>query len=265
MPNIDLAKNIKKLDKIQPSQEWLDSTRHNLLVQMDFDSETRKSSFLFNKSIALALCMVIIVFGGPWLAVKAAKPSLPGELLYSVKKISEEIQSTVSSNNNRVQLKTDFASRRLEELTKLNELDEGHFSSEQEKTEKVKQVVSDFKGNLANVSQNLGKISKAEAVIVAKKARKIQENLDKTKDEMSLVDSVDSGQAEEVRADLAEAEQTIKEINQQILTVLLKDRENAEETATTTFELEQEILIFLEETDNGTMTTTEIIINVSEE
>jgi len=195
--------------------------------------------------MALVICLVLIFVGGPWLMIKASQASLPGEALYSVKKISEEVQTTVASENTKAKLQVEFAGRRLEELSKIT----GDSFTSEEKTEKAKQVVNDFKDKLAGASLHVGKISREEAIAMAKEAKKIKENLEKTKEEVSL----------EIQTELAEAEKVIEEINHQILTVLVKESQESEETATTT--LDQEILIFLEETDSGTMTTTEEVIN----
>ncbi len=255
MTDRQLIKKIKKLEKIQPSQEWLDLTRYDLVRQIDFEKrdDARIGGF-FNwlkepQLVALVICLVLIFVGGPWLMIKASQASLPGEALYSVKKISEGVQTKVASENIKAKLQVEFANRRLEELSKITE---DSFISE-EKTERAKQVVNDFKDKLAGASLHVGKISREEAIAMAKKAKKIKENLAKTKEEVSL----------EIQTELAEAEKAIEEINHQILTVLAKESQESEETATTT--LDKEILIFLEETDSGTMTTTEEIINEVEE
>ena len=250
----DLIGKIKKLKKIQPSSEWLDSTRHNLISQISFEEDNRglKSGFgLFNwlkrpQSLALAICLLIIFIAGPWMTLKASQSSLPGEILYSVKKAAEGVQATVASENDKAQLQVEFAGRRIEELTKITE----DSFSEEEKAEKAKQAVNDLKDNLAGATSYLDNISKEKALVVAKKTKKIKEKLDKTKEGAPL----------EVRNELFEAEKVIEEINHQILAVLVDEgQESAEGTATTT--PDQEILIFLEETDLGTITTTEEIIH----
>lgn len=255
MSDKKLIKKIKELKSIQPSSEWLNLTRHNLVSQINFEEEAgSKTGFfiLFTKwlkqpqSAALTACLLLIFVGGPWLMVKASQASLPGETLYSVKKISEGVQTTVASGNNKAKLQVEFASRRLEELNKIST---DSFSTA-EKTEKTKQIVSDFKDKLASVGLQVNNISKEEVVVVAKKTKKLKEDLARTKEEMPL----------DVKDDLVAAEKAIEEISHQILTVLVKEsQENPEGTATTT--LDKETLIFLEETDSGIMTTTEEIIN----
>ncbi len=248
MTEQDLIKRIKKLDKIQPSRHWLALLRRNLSAQIDFEMvrEGRNSLdfgwFMRLQPMALAVSLTLILVLGPWLTLKASEPSLPGEFLYAVKRAGEDIQKTVASQESKTQLEVKFASRRLEELAKIT----GDSFSPEEKTEKTKQVMTNFKDNLAGFSQHVkGISSKEEAVVVAKKTKRLKENLDKTKEGMPI----------EVKGDIDEAEKTIKEISQDILAVLIDNGEENNHNATTTGIIDEEILIFLE-----TVTSTDDII-----
>jgi len=239
MTDKDLIKNLRKLDKVQPSRQWLALLRRNLITQIDYDIKREKSArfgFLFGwlggfQTMALAVSSLFILFVGPWLTLKAAENSLPGDLLYSIKKASEGVQKTVANSEEKPRLQVEFASRRLEELSKVNQdIDD----SSSEKTEKSREIIGDFKDNLANVSQQIRDISsKDKAVVVAQETKKLKENLERAKDEAPL----------EVKDDIAEAEKSIEKINEEILTVLTIDKEKGENIATTT--LDQEIIIYL--------------------
>ena len=258
MNDQELIKKIKKLKQIKPSGEWLNSTRHNLTAQISFEEEKKTGFFnwLYQPhNFALAVCLIAIFAGGPWLMIKASQASLPGEALYSVKKITENVQATVASESSKTKLQFEFAQRRLEELNKITE-DSVSSEKKEEKAEQTKKVISDFKDKLAGASLHVSKISKEEAVEVAKKAKKIKEELDRTKEEISL-------EIQEIQNELAEAEKQIEEINYQILTVLTKEIEEITEKGATT--TDKEIIIFLEETETGTMTTTQEIINEPDE
>ena len=197
------------------------------------------------QQFALVACLILIFLGGPWLALKASEASLPGDLLYSVKKANEGLQMTITSENNKTQLKMEFASRRLEELGKITENDQ--------KSEKVKEIVNDLKDNLAEASVYADKISETEIIAVAKKTQKIKEELNQAVGEASL----------DVQDELAQAGEAVKQINEQILATLNKKyQEDRQDTATST---DQEILIFLQELEDGTITTTDKVINGVEE
>ncbi len=238
----DLIKKIKKLDKIHPSRQWMGLLRRNLSAQIDFElarEESNGFSFFGSRvngfqSMALAASLMMIIVFGPWLALKASEASLPGEFLYTVKKASEDIQEVVTSDQNKTRLRVEFANRRLEELARITN---DSFTPLEERNEKTREVITDFRDNLASFSQNIkGISSKEEAVIVAQKTKQLKENLDKTKGEVPLLKDEING-----------AEKAINEINQEILSVLTgKTEEISQENATTTDMIDEEILIFLE-------------------
>ncbi len=249
----DLREKIKKLRRIEPSKDWLSLARRNLITHIEFYGENKRKGFFWGwienlQSVALAVCLLIVFLGGPWLAVKASEASLPGELLYSVKRISEGVKTMASSKNHRVQLQVEFANRRLEELNKITR--SYPFSKiDKEKDEKVKEAVGGLKNNLANAGEYLEAISKEEIVSVAEEMKQIKEEINKAREK-----------ALESENDLNEAEKAVEEIDRQILTVL-KAQDGEKENISTGTSTEEEILIFLEELEDGAITTTEELIN----
>lgn len=248
MDNKDLIGKIKGLKKVEPSKEWLVSARQDLMKEIGFEEPMGFFGWLrHSESMALAFCLILIFIGGPWLTLKASQLSLPGELLYTVKRAGENVQSVTTLGDKKNQLQGDFACRRLEELARIT----GNEPFLNETDAKAKKVVVDFKDNLANFSQNIDTISKEQAVAVVIQTKKIKDNLDKAQENAPS----------DIKEDLAEAEETIKGINQQILAVLTADNQ---EMGTTTPDMNIEILIFLRELESGGTTTTEEVVNVCE-
>lgn len=254
MENKDFIKKIKKLRQIGPSQNWLYSTRQSLETQIDFDEATnpRHSGIRFlnwlkqPQATALAICLTLIILGGPWLLVKASQASLPGEWLYSVKKANEGIQVRVASDYGRGQLQVEFASRRVEELMKVAR----DSFNEQEKSAKAQELIASLKDNLAEVSVYTNNLPEEEALNVVKQTQRIEKDLDRTKQNVS----------EELQNELVEAGKTIDQINQEILASLNKGEEDNQSAATAT-STDEEVMIILEETEEGGITTTDKIIN----
>jgi len=242
----DLIKKIKGLKQIEPSTEWMNATRHNLMTQIKIDENANMYNIGFfqwikqPQSFALVFCLIIMVLCGPWLAIEASKASLPGELLYSVKKATEGLQITVTSEDSKSQLSVEFAGRRLEELNKMSE--------NLQDNDKINEVASEIKYNLEEAGVYAGRISEANIVAVVKKANEIKDELGENKENMSS----------ETQLELFGAKEAVEEMNRQILATLIKDREEGDGLSTTT---DQEILIFLEELEDGSVTTTEKVIN----
>ena len=242
----DLIKKIKELKQIEPSSEWMNSTRHNLMTQIKIDENANMYNIGFfqwikqPQSFALAFCLMIMFLGGPWLAIKASETSLPGEFLYSVKKATEGVKITVTSEDSKSQLSVEFAGRRLEELSKMSENIQDN--------DRMEEVASEIKNNLEEASIYADKISEANIIAVVKKANRIKDGLEENKGNMSS----------EAQTELVGAGKAVEEINRQILATLIRDKESGERLSTST---DQEILIFLEELEDGSVTTTEKRIN----
>lgn len=246
METIDQLKQLKNL---HPSQEWLDATRYQLASRV-FDEEKRSFwQWLKEPQFgALVFCVLLILVGGPWLLVKASETSLPGELLYSVKKVSENIQTSMASEETKSNLQVGFADRRLQELNKMADNSSAPVDTDEAEAEKVKQVVESFRNNLADASAYVGKASKDQAIVIARKTQKIKDELDKTKEGLALA---------ELQTELAEAEEQIDAINYQILAALMDDEElsGPVSTSTDSTSTDEEIIIFLEDVGVEVVTT----------
>jgi len=249
MTEKDLIKQLKSLKTLEPSQKWLSLTRQKLLLTMSEKVEVKPSMdfsewFWFHKfqPMVLSLAMFMIVFGGPWLAIMASQSSMPGDILYSVKKITERIQTEIAGQNNKAQVQVDIAWRRLEELNKIS-LDS--FSQEEKQT-KTKEVINDFKGNLSNIEKNINQINKEKATVLAQKTEKLEKNLSQLKENAYL----------ENQAEILEAEEIIKEIKNRILAVLAKEEENSNQ-ATSSEEIIEEVI---QDKNSNTETSTPKIV-----
>jgi len=245
MTDKDLIKRIKGLREITPNDEWINDSRSKLMTEIGLEEGADFMGIGFfqwlrhPQAVALATCLVVIFLGGPWLSLKASQSSLPGDLLYSVKKIGEDAQLIITSRENEINLQTEFASRRLEELIKIND---DILSPEDIKTEKTKQAINNLRESLAKIKDNVSNVSKENMAAVSERTQRIEENLNKTKNEVSLL----------VRQDIEEAEKDIEDVKSKILAVLSGNiDENEESNASTT---DEETLIFL---DNDTETTTD--------
>jgi len=172
--------------------------------------------------------------------LKHQRPVYLANCFIQLKKSTEGLQITVTSEDSKSQLSVEFAGRRLEELNKMSE--------NLQDNDKINEVASEIKYNLEEAGVYAGRISEANIVAVVKKANEIKDELGENKENMSS----------ETQLELFGAKEAVEEMNRQILATLIKDREEGDGLSTTT---DQEILIFLEELEDGSVTTTEKVIN----
>lgn len=76
------------------------------------------SDFLARPTAALASFTILIL--GSLTTVSAASQSLPGDTLYGIKLVAERAELTLSSADRRAVLHTEFAGRRLQEISELS-------------------------------------------------------------------------------------------------------------------------------------------------
>ena len=231
MTEKQLFSKIKKLKNLRPSQDWLVSGRQDLINHIaDEEKEFKTLDRFFDwfwyhrlQPSMLAVCMLLIIGAGPLLTVKAAQSSLPGDLLYAVKKAAEKVQVSIASDDAKAQIQVDFASRRIEELERITE---DSFSSE-EKTARSKEVIADLKSSIAEATEAVESMPKEQIAVIAKKTKKIEDDLTKVKEDIQ----------EDVQEVMAEAEQIVGDVNERILAILVE----AEEIASSTEDIMEDI------------------------
>lgn len=84
-----------------------------------FSVHRRKQHYTLLRGLAAVLCALIILVGSS-LTVYAAQDSLPGESLYTLKAISEDIRLSVThSQQARLDITLDYTNRRVDEISQL--------------------------------------------------------------------------------------------------------------------------------------------------
>ena len=136
MTEAELIKKIQKLRQIQPRKDWVLFTKSQILGEepkMDVSlfslvgkifpmaqifSPFRFLNFKNLKPVLVTLASLFILISGVFIF---AQNSLPGDLLYSVKKITERSQSVFVSEDNIIKFELNIAEKRLDDLAKVTQ------------------------------------------------------------------------------------------------------------------------------------------------
>ncbi len=121
----ELIKKIQELRQIQPRKDWVVLTKSQILGEEQKIKLTPFSLIdglrLFfqyqYKPALVGVLSILILFG----TFTFARNSLPGDLLYPIKRIAEKSQAIFVSENEKPQASLELANKRLEELTKITE------------------------------------------------------------------------------------------------------------------------------------------------
>lgn len=170
---------LKELKKIQPSKDWA------VLTKKQIFGETKKESFIetirpaidwlfqyrFYKPVYVGVILVLVFLG----TFGFTQNSLPGDLLYPVKKVVEKGQAVFISKDQKTEYNLTLVNKRLEELTKIVESNQ---------INKVAPAISEFQANLSQAVKDLAKIdaTTSDPVLMKKiveETKKLEENKEK--------------------------------------------------------------------------------------
>jgi len=242
MDNKTIISNLKKLQRIKPRSAWMHENRDFLISHV---SATSKKEFgtqgsvikglqlilqpkrlsLALRPVALAVVAISVTICG-FATVSASKNSLPGDTFYSIKRIGEKTQLSLTiGEENKAQLEIEFAGRRSEELNFLiHKKDEAP-----EKKQKVEQTVKYLKEDVDAAKKRISGLKDTnpkEAVEAAKamdqKAEELEEDLTTAKN--NLV----TEEADELQATIDEAIDAVEETEKEVTDVIVEKHVSGE-------------------------------------
>lgn len=182
----NLLKQFAALSKSKlgtPKKEWVNEFRSTLMMGVKNTVANEPRSFTFSKNIfdlatfifpkeqlrlatrtATVLTLVLgIVFSGSITTVSAALNSIPGDFLYPLKLMTEGAQVRLASGDTeKAELHVEFASRRIQEVVKINE------EESLDNKARTAVAVQGFKQEMVTVNQYMEKSEPELAAAIAK-------------------------------------------------------------------------------------------------
>lgn len=172
----DILTKIKDLRSkerfIKPDEAWVRATRQTLLLRaqqalppsghvktLGIVKEGMKVAFpqgvaqYVTRPIFAVMSFVFAIMGGSMMSVSAAERSLPGDLLYGLKLVTEQARIVMtSSKGEKLKLKTEFTGRRVDELRAVTVGDESD-------AQKVTDIAVVLKRDMDTLKQQLSEMS----------------------------------------------------------------------------------------------------------
>ena len=174
MNEAELIKKIQELKQIKTRKDWVVLTKRELFRQETVSDRDRVSVILeifpwlfrhYKPALATFVFLGILVVA----AFSFAQNALPGDSLYSLKRISEEGRIAFVSEENKPKAQLELANKRLEELTKV---------AEAKQTQKLVPAIEEFQASISQVAKNLEKPKKLTKGIVDQ-TKKLEDNKQK--------------------------------------------------------------------------------------
>jgi hypothetical protein len=197
MTDKDLISQIQLLREIKPRKDWVILTKQRTLeqeriVQEQISVTEAFSRVFFQFRPALIPVLVLMILVGTF---GFAQISVPGDILYPVKRVGEKSQALFVPEEELPGYNLGKANKRLEELTKI---------AQSNQVKKLAPAISEFQANVSEAAENLKTVKDPNVKEIITEARKLEENKEKVE---SL--GVAIGETEELDnalADLVERE-----------------------------------------------------------
>ena len=149
MQEKQLINKLKELQQIKPRKDWVILVKNQILENKQVVQEKQKfgflallSSLIYQRKLAYAFATLLFVMTGMF---GFAQYTVPGDMLFSVRKMTEQSQAFMSQEN---QLKSNLevASKRLDDLTQI---------VKDKKIQNIAPAIREFQASISEATKNL--------------------------------------------------------------------------------------------------------------
>ncbi len=167
----ELISKIEELKDIKPRPEWVVLTKAKILGPEYISSESHSPHLwgIFGWRSVTAMSVSMAVLLGVFIGAQSA---LPGDALYSLKRMAEKGQSSFVSASEKPKANIELASKRLEELGQI---------AKNNQSRRLAPAISEFQANVASLAKDLTAMSSTSSDMTAVKgivqaAKQLEEN-----------------------------------------------------------------------------------------
>jgi hypothetical protein len=180
MTDRNLIKQLKALKEIKPREEWALLTKENLFkdeakenksivsVIIDAIKELQKGErFVFNHKPAFAFSFIAVICIGLF---GFAQASVPGDSLFTLKKITEKGQAALISQKDKTKFDFQMVSKRLDDLARV---------AESNSSRNLSPAINEYKQTASGAVKNLAESNDIKEI--AGGVKKLEQNEEKIK------------------------------------------------------------------------------------
>ena len=222
MTEKQLIAKIKELQQIKPSNDWVVLTKKQILGEeklvpvfsfISFIREIQKGErFIFQHKPAFATFLVLAILFGLF---GFAQNSVPGDTLFSVKKITEKSQTVFISEKGQPKHNLELTNKRLDDLTKIAEANQ---------SQKLTSAINEYQESVSKAAESL---VEAEVKEVVAEIKKLEEKTEKVKSlgiEIGESEEWDDALVKIVEREIEDLESgTLTEEQEEVLTEVKED------------------------------------------
>jgi len=224
---------------LKPDAEWVARTRETLLMQVGNSMPASSLSWgraakewmrhvlrmpktwlvMIRRPVLATLSIFGVVAGGSIASVSAAEKSVPGDLLFGVKLVTEQARLALTSDKtDKLKLKTEFVSRRTKEINSIAS------SGVSGKSQRLNEAAEIVKRDLDTVKTQLTEVSTQASPKQAAEAAKLIDQ--KSSELVTALKNVKADVPDAVRSNVVAAEVAAVNTGVQAVQVLIDSQGN---------------------------------------
>lgn len=233
MDEKELIQKIQGLREITPRKEWVFLTKKEILGEEPSYKEKFAEILeifprvIFQRKLAYAVLSFLFIVVGTF---GFAQQTLPGDLLFTLKKVTEQSQIVFLSDEGQTKYNLEIAQRRLEDLNKL---------AESGKVKNMAPTITEFQSSISEAAKSLvkgGSQDNAEAIKeIALDVKKLAENKSKIESlgvKIEETEELNDALAPLVQKEITDLEKSsLTEVQQKLLDWAKIDAENGDYSA----------------------------------
>ena len=227
MTDRNLIQNIQLLKQIKPSQNWVVSVKKEILGRElggDLVSPNWIEVFgrlltgsAFAKPAFVTITSIFVIIG----IFGLSQNSLPGDLFYPIKQLSEKGQTVFTPENEKSALRLEFADRKVEELAKIAAKPGPKDNNLIVALQALSNEISAASKQIKNVTPEKKEILAAQTDEIIKNTQKILANMGGSEDE-----GINTALSNIVSREIQDLEtRTLTEVQKELLTAAKQDFE----------------------------------------
>ena len=196
-----LISKLQELRQIKPSNDWVVFTKEQIFGPEKTGPEfSFISRFVFRHKSAFAFALTALILIGVF---GFAQNSVPGDALFSIKKITEKGTSVFVSEKGQAKHDLQLASKRLDDLTKI---------AEENEVKNLAPAINEYKESVSKAAESLATIEDIKEIV--EEIKKLEQKEEEVK---SL--GIEIGESEELHSALAKiVEAEIEDLEDKVLT-----------------------------------------------
>ena len=234
MTEKQLISKIKQLKQIKPSENWVYFAKNQILNDerrifkketgfnfsfVSFIKELQKGEmFVFQHKPAFAFLTVLLILIGVF---GFAQSSIPGDSLFTLKKIAEQSQSIFVSEENQPKRNFELANKRLDDLTKI---------AQENSVDNLASAINEYQASVSKAAESLAKAEKPdikEISAVIKELEKKEEAIKSLGIEIGEKEELKNVLADIVALEISDLEE--KSLTEEQKELLIKIKQNYEQ------------------------------------